>query len=172
MQQFWDDPYMCSENCPPVGELTYLDQPAKPLFKPNVTTIISSKEANVGQIKEVKLTKTSIGNIIKVPFSTKTDDDDVDDIGFEITIAPTQKLDLPKTETGGSSLPKNYEEAYKQINKFSTGKSSKMNRYYKIDELREIASNLKLSKIGSKNILVNRIVDAIEAIYGKTNSTR
>lgn len=165
---------MCIEKCPPGGELTYVGQPAKPLSKPNIVTQISNKEANVGKIKEVKLTKTSIGNIIKGdPTTSINNDADDDDIGFKITIT-AQKPDVRKPEGGGvnNGLPRNYEEAYKQLNKFSTGKSSRTNRYYKIDELREIALNLKLSKIGSKNILVNRIVDAIEAIYGQTGSKR
>ena len=178
MQAVWT-PYMCIEKCPPGGELTYVGQPAKPLSKPNITTLIPNKDANAGEIKEVKLTKTSIGNIIKVagaPAATVAaasvdPDADDDDIGFQITIAP-QKAEIRKTEGSSSGLPRNYEEAYKQLNKFSTGKSSRMNRYYKIDELREIALNLKLSKIGSKNILVNRIVDAIESIYGQTGSKR
>lgn len=173
-------PYATLINGPSPGNLSYSGQQAFRLDIPRVKTIIPSG-ANFKTLNSVKISRNILGNLVPVisqPILVESRDQPiVDDIGLALSPEPlsgTQpigRVQLSQPSKPGD-LPRNYEEALQQISKFSTGKSSKLNKYFKIEDLRTIAINLGLSKIGSKVVLVNRIVDAIEKLFGPTGSSR
>ena len=171
-------PYSYLINGPAPGNLSYSGQQAFRLDIPRVKTIIPSN-ANFKTLNSVKISRNILGNLVPVisqPILVESRDQPiVDDIGLALSPEPlsgTQPMRPLSQPSKPGDLPRNYEEALQQIGRFSLGKSSKLNRYYKIEELREIAINLGLSKIGSKVVLVNRIVDAIEKLFGPTDSSR
>lgn len=141
----------------PMAELSIEGQRMNPILFPDIHTLISKSQTGEGDIGTIQLKDKK--DFLQHPTAN---------ISLDISamsLVPTEQSQVSMadtmTSTIGVTIPTTYAEALQVYHLISDTKSGRGSKVFDLIQLKQICSNLGLSKSGNKHEIVSRLQDNI-----------
>ena len=145
---------------------TIQDYQLNRIIFPDFRTLVFKENSNVNHISMIEIDEIidTSENVIQNPdIGTFINNANIHNISNNISNVNESQL---STVTVGVEIPQTYEEARNKLHMISGAASSKKRTFYRVDQLKAICKNLKLSTSGNKKILAERLTSAIKDFTG------